>query len=158
MRKEFIRDFVKSRVREELFRESVEAHRITNIDDDDLYDSLIHQADKLSRSSEIGFGAAEPFGVLVNMSNGELLGATWLESSGNFTFHIIIRPEYRGRGLSKLLLDDLMSKYEQMKTYRGDQYKILVNVVNDNLANNLIKNYGFKVLKQNGVGGVIMTK
>lgn len=156
--KKFIKDFIKHKVRENLMRESVEAHRINDIEDDDLYDSLIVQADKLAKTSEIGFGAAEPFGVLVNMATGELMGCTWLESSGNFTFHIIIKPEYRGKGYSRLLLDDLMAKYEQMKDYMGKDYKVLVNVVNDTLANSLIKHYGFTVAKENGTGGVIMTK
>jgi GNAT superfamily N-acetyltransferase len=142
---------------EEVVNESIEAHRITDIEDDGLYDSLLAQANVLSGNSEIGFGSAEPFGVLLNTEDNKLLGATWLESSGNFTFHIIIKPEYRGRGLSKLLLDDLIDKYRHMKTYMGDDYNIVVNVVNDKLAGTLAKHYGFTTIEDNGQGGVIMT-
>jgi len=91
------------------------------------------------------------------LENG-LVGATWIETSGNFTFHIIVNPKYRGKGLSKPLLDDLMTKYNEKKEYMGQDYKIVVNVVNDKLAGTLAKYYGFKTMEDNGSGGVIMTK
>jgi GNAT superfamily N-acetyltransferase len=136
-------------------KEDIEAHRINDIDSDELYDSILTQALELSKTSEIGFGSAEPFGVIID--DDKLAGATWIESSGNFTFHIIIKPEYRGKGLSKLLLDDLMKKYIEKKGYMGKNYKVVVNVVNDKLASTLAKNYGFKTMEDNGQGGIIMT-
>lgn len=104
-----MRSFIRNKLRTNLLKESIESYRINDIEDDNLYDNLISQAEELSKNSEIGFGSADLFGVLVNSENNELVGATWLESSGNFTFHIIIKPKYRGRGLSKPLLDDLMN-------------------------------------------------
>lgn len=139
-------------------KEGIESHRINDIEDDELYDSILVQAETLSKTSEIGFGSADVFGVVINSDNNELVGATWLETSGNFTFHIIINPKYRGRGLSKPLLDDLMTKYNEKKSYMGQDYKIVVNVVNDKLAGTLAKYYGFKTMENNGSGGVIMTK
>lgn len=138
-------------------KEGVESHRINDIEDDELYDSLLAQAETLSKTSEIGFGSADVFGVVINSDNNELVGATWIETSGNFTFHIIINPKYRGKGLSKPLLDDLMAKYNEKKSYMGQDYKIVVNVVNDKLAGTLAKYYGFKTMEDNGSGGVIMT-
>ena len=137
-------------------KEGIESHRINDIENDELYDSILAQAEELSKTSEVGFGSAEPFGVIID--DNKLAGATWLESSGNFTFHIIIRPEYRGKGLSKLLLDDLMKKYVEKKDYMGQDYKIVVNVVNEKLAGTLAKYYGFKAMEDNGQGGVIMSK
>lgn len=139
-------------------KEGIESHRINDIEDDNLYDNLLAQAETLSKTSEIGFGSADIFGVVVNSDNNELVGATWIETSGNFTFHIIINPKYRGKGLSKPLLDDLMTKYNEKKEYMGQEYKIVVNVVNDKLAGTLAKYYGFKTMEDNGSGGVIMTK
>jgi hypothetical protein len=138
-------------------KEGIESHRINDIEDDELYDSLLAQAETLSKTSEIGFGSADVFGVVINSDNNELVGATWIETSGNFTFHIIINPKYRGKGLSKPLLDDLMAKYNEKKDYMGQDYKIVVNVVNDKLAGTLAKYYGFKTMEDNGSGGVIMT-
>lgn len=138
-------------------KEGIESHRINDIEDDELYDSLLSQAETLSKTSEIGFGSADVFGVVVNSDNNELVGATWIETSGNFTFHIIINPKYRGKGLSKPLLDDLMAKYNEKKSYMGQDYKIVVNVVNDKLAGTLAKYYGFKTMENNDSGGVIMT-
>lgn len=139
-------------------KEGIESHRINDIEDDELYDSILAQAETLSKTSEIGFGSADVFGVVINSDNSELVGATWIETSGNFTFHIIVNPKYRGKGLSKPLLDDLMTKYNEKKEYMGQDYKIVVNVVNDKLAGTLAKYYGFKTMEDNGSGGVIMTK
>ena len=149
-----MKEFIRTKVRESLITETVNSFRVNDIEDDDLYDNVLRQVDSLGKSGEIGFGSAEPFGVILD--NNKVAGATWLESSGNFTFHIIINPEYRGRGLSKLLLDDLMKKYNEKKSYMGDDYKVVVNVVNEKLAKTLAKHYGFKRLEDNGTGGVIM--
>lgn len=147
-----MKSFVKYKIREALLRESIEVGRINDIEDDDLYDSLIGQADDLARNSEISFGSAEPFGILYDTNTGELAGATWLETSGTFSPHIIIKPQYRGKGYSNWLIDDLIRKFEQMKSYMGDDYKFIVNVVNDKAAQNLLNNYGFKVLKKDTQG------
>ena len=147
---------LKYRITKDL-KEGVESHRINDIEDDALYDSLMRQAEKLSKTSEVSFGSADVFGVIVDSENNELVGATWIETSGNFTFHII-NPKYRGKGFSKPLLDDLMKKYEEKKSYMGQDYKVVVNVVNDKLAGTLAKHYGFKTMEDNGHGGVIMTK
>jgi hypothetical protein len=145
---------IKKLLREGLINEEIKILRINDIEDDKVFDVISAQADDLAKNSEIGFGSAEPFGVIIN--NNELMGATWLETSGNFTFHIIIKPVHRGKGLSKILLDDLMKKYVEKKEYMGQDYKIVVNVVNEKLAGTLAKHYGFKTMVDNG-SGVIMT-
>ena len=150
-----MREFIRNKIRESLINEDIKSIRINDIEDDNLYDNVLAQTDALSKGGEIGFGAAEPFGVILDGE--KLAGATWLETSGNFTFHIIIKPEYRGKGLSKLLLDDLMNKYNEKKEYMGQDYKVVVNVVNEKLAGTLAKHYGFKTMEDNGSGGVIMT-
>lgn len=156
-----MKGFIASLLKERLninIEESVDTLNINDIEDDNLYNKLIQDANQLRSGGDISFGDAELFGVLVDTETNELMGATWLSTHGNFEFHIIIKPSYRGMGYSKMLLDDLMSKYEKMKSYRGEDYKIVVNVVNEKLASNLIKHYGFEISKDNGKGGVIMTK
>jgi len=150
-----MKEFIRNKIRESLINEDIKSFRINDIEDDDLYDNILIQANELSKSGEIGFGSADPFGVILDGNN--LAGATWVESSGNFVFHIIIKPEYRGKGLSKLLLDDLMKKYNEKKSYMGQDYKVVVNVVNEKLAGTLAKHYGFRTMEDNGSGGVIMT-
>jgi len=150
-----MKEFIRNKIRESLINEDIKSFRINDIEDDELYDNLIAQTNELSKSGEIGFGSADPFGVILD--GNELAGATWVESSGNFVFHIIIKPGYRGKGLSKLLLDDLMKKYNEKKAYMGQDYKVVVNVVNEKLAGTLAKHYGFRTMEDNGSGGVIMT-
>lgn len=152
-----MKSFIHKLLYKALLNESVDISRINDIEDDDLYDNFLNQAEFLAKNSEIGFGSADLFGIAFNPQNHKLVGATWLESSGNFTFHIIIDPKYQGKGLSRLLLDDLIKKYHQMKQYMGSNYKIVVNVVNDRLATTLAKHYGFKKIEDNGQGGIIMS-
>lgn len=145
---------IKILLREALIREYVESIIVDDIDDDDLYDSLVSQSKELLKSGEISFGQADLFGALVD--GNKLIGATWADVSGTFSFHIQIKPEYRNKGYSKLLLDDLFTKYKQMLSYRGEDFKMRVNVVNDSLAKTLAKHYGLKVIEDNGSHGVIM--
>ena len=145
---------VKILLREALMREDVEALRVDDIDDDDVFNNVVKQSNELLKTGEISFGQADLFGVLVDGI--KLIGATWADISGTFSFNIQIKPEYRNKGYSKLLLDDLFSKYKQMLSYRGEDFKMRVNVVNDNLAKTLAKYYGLKIIEDNGTHGVIM--
>jgi GNAT superfamily N-acetyltransferase len=149
-----MKNSIKILLREGLMREDIETLIVDDIDDDDTYNSLIKQSKELLKSGEISFGQADLFGALVDGSI--LIGATWADVSGTFSFHIQIKPEYRNKGYSKLLLDDLFTKYKQMLSYRGEDFKMRVNVVNDNLAKSLSKHYGLKVIEDNGSHGVIM--
>lgn len=137
--------------------ESVQVGRINDIEDDNLYDSLLAQMQDLYNLGEISFGSAEPFGVVYNAENGELLGASWLETSGVFSPHFIINPKHRRKGYSRLLIDDLMNKYEQMKSYMGDDYKFVVNAVNEMVARIFIRDYGFNIVDKNDSGGVTVS-
>jgi len=149
-----MKKFIKLLLRESLNVNDVYSLVVDDVENDELYNNLINQSKELLKSGEISFGSGELFGGLVKGS--ELIGATWADVSGTFSFHIQIKPEYRNRGYSKLLLDDLFNKYKQILSYRGDDFKMRVNVVNDNLAKSLSKHYGLKVIEDNGKQGVIM--
>lgn len=149
-----MKSFIKTLLRECLLNENIQVLRVDDIDDDDFYDSLLNQSENLLKSGEIGFGQADLFGALIN--DNKLIGATWADVSGTFSFHIIIKPEYRNKGYSKLLLDDLFNKYKEMQSYRGSNFKMRVNVVNDNLAKTLSKYYGLKVIDNKDSHTVIM--
>lgn len=147
---------IKILLRENFIRENIDVLRVDDIDDDELYDSVMIQAKELTKDGEISYGNADLFGVITDGSR--LIGATWVNvSSGVFEFHIQIKPRYRGKGYSKLLLDDLFKKYNEMISYRGNDFKIRVNVVNDKLAKTLAKYYGLTVIDDNGNNSVIMS-
>ena len=130
---------------------------LVDIDDDDLYDSLDNQANTLRSTSEISFGSADPFEVLYDGETGKLVGATWIETSGAFSPHMIIKPEYRKLGLSQQLIDGVVEKYKKMKQMRGDDYVFMLNVVNSSLANTMEKHYGFKKVGEDSKGNITMT-
>lgn len=137
--------------------ESIVKSELVNIDDDDLYDSLDNQANTLRSTSEISFGSADPFEILYDDETGRLAGATWIETSGAFSPHMIIDPEYRKMGLSQKLIDGVVEKYKKMKQLRGDNYTFMLNVVNNSLANTMEKHYGFKKVSEDPHGNITMT-
>lgn len=137
--------------------EDILKSELIDIEDDNLYDSLETQADELRKNSEISFGSADPFEILYNDETGELVGATWIETSGAFSPHMIIKPEYRKMGLSKSLIDGVVEKYKKMKEIRGGEYTFMLNVVNMDLVNTMEKHYGFKVLNKDQKGNITMT-
>jgi GNAT superfamily N-acetyltransferase len=137
--------------------ESIVKSELVDIDDDDLYDSLDNQANTLRSTSEISFGSADPFEILYDDETGNLIGATWIETSGAFSPHMIINPEYRKMGLSKQLIDGVVEKYKKMKQLRGDNYTFMLNVVNNSLANTMEKHYGFKKVSEDPHGNITMT-
>jgi hypothetical protein len=137
--------------------EGIVKSELVNIEDDNLYDSLEMQADELRANSEISFGSADPFEILYDDNTGELIGATWIETSGAFSPHMIIKPKYRKLGLSKQLIDGVVEKYKKMKEIRGDEYTFMLNVVNSSLANTMEKHYGFKIIEKDPKGNVTMT-
>ena len=137
--------------------EGIVKSELVNIDDDDLYDSLDNQANTLRTTSEISFGSADPFEILYDDETGRLVGATWIETSGAFSPHMIIDPEYRKIGLSQKLIDGVVEKYKKMKQLRGDNYTFMLNVVNNSLANTMEKHYGFKKVSEDPHGNITMT-
>jgi GNAT superfamily N-acetyltransferase len=137
--------------------ESIVKSELVNIDDDDLYDSLDNQANTLRSTSEISFGSADPFEILYDDETGRLVGATWIETSGAFSPHMIIDPEYRKMGLSQQLIDGVVEKYKKMKHMRGDNYTFMLNVVNNSLADTMEKHYGFKKVSKDAHGNITMT-
>jgi ribosomal protein S18 acetylase RimI-like enzyme len=137
--------------------EGIVKSELVNIDDDDLYDSLDNQANTLRTTSEISFGSADPFEILYDDETGHLVGATWIETSGAFSPHMIIDPEYRKMGLSQKLIDGVVEKYKKMKQLRGDNYTFMLNVVNNSLANTMEKHYGFKKVSEDPHGNITMT-
>ena len=137
--------------------EGITKSELINIENDDLYDSLEKQAEALRSNSEISFGSADPYEVLYDETTGELVGATWIETSGVFSPHMIIKPKYRGLGLSKTLIDGVVDKYKKMKEMRGDGYLFMLNVVNKSLVKTMENYYGFRIINKDPKGNTNMT-
>lgn len=137
--------------------ETIQKSELVDIENDNLYDSLDKQAEDLRSTSEVGFGSADPFQILYDDKTNILIGATWIETSGVFSPHMIIKPEYRKLGYSKQLIDGVVEKYKKMKQLRGDDYIFMLNVVNKSLADTMEKYYGFKKVSEDPHGNITMT-
>jgi len=83
------------------------------------------------------------FLVLENTQNGKIAGTSWMTVDARRTYlhHFGISPEYQGKGLSKILMDETMEIAKKI----GYQTKIEVHQTNK-VALNLYKKYGFKYL------------
>ena len=138
--------------------ESIVKNELNNIESDDLYDELIVKTNKLRKSNnEVSFGSADIFEVIYDEKTNDLIGASWIELSDVFSFHIIINPKYRKQGYAKKLIDGSMQKYTNMKKHRPD-FKIQLNVVNDTLVDGLIKKYGLKVKSRSNNNTILVNE
>jgi len=152
-----MRDFIKNKLRDNLIFEGIKKLEVSNIQQKKLYNDIHNQIDDiLKNNTEISFGNAFPFEVLYNNETKEVIGVTWLEEGPVFSFHVYIKPEYRGDVYLKTLIDSLMNKYNKMKDIRGGNYQMRVNVTNPKLVDTLKKYYDFKIIDREA-NSTIMT-
>jgi len=130
--------------------ESIKHSKIYDIDSDEDYEKLLDGTEKLrDTTTDVSFGAAEVFEVIYDNETLNIIGASWIELSDVFSFHIIIDNRYRNSGYGKTLISSAMSKYHEMVKLRGDKFKVRLNVVNDILVDHLIRNYNLKIISKN---------
>lgn len=143
-----MKDFIKNKLRSKLITEAIKKLEVSNIDNDKLYDNVIHQINMMLKdNTEISFGNAFPFEIIYDNKTKEVIGATFLDEGPVFSFHVYIKPKHRGNHeYLKNLLDGLMVKYNKMKSIRGGNYDMRVNVTNPKLADTLTKYYNFNVI------------
>ncbi len=146
-----MKEFIKKSLREQLNKIIPIQIDINDIEDDELYDSIMSQAEKLKSNGEISFNA-ELFNVIYDDNNKELIAATWLENSPSvFSPHIMVSNNYRGGSLNgvkfvDMLINRQIKKYNTMRSVRGDDFLFLINLVNDDLKQKLLR-FGFEQYK-----------
>lgn len=139
-----MKKFIKQRLNENLnmiseFDENIIISDINDIDDDELYDTLMQQSEELREERGLSFNADL---FQVGFTNNALLGGTWIENNPSvFSPHIIIKEGVNSMVFIKLL-NGLIQKYLKMKELRGEEYQFIANIVNDKLAR-IIGRYGF---------------
>ncbi len=81
--------------------------------------------------------------LLVLKKAGEIIGTSWMTTDKRriYLHHFSIKPDYQGKGFSKLLMD------ESMKFVREQGLQVKLEVHKENFkALNLYKKYGFEYL------------
>ena len=139
---------IETMVRKLLLKEGIETVEVNDIENDDFYDKVLQDVSKLTKDGNISFGSHEPFGVLLD--GDKVIGATWAKTDGQFSFHMVVDPNYQRQGLSKKLFDQAFNKYQSLKSSRGEDYKLNLNVVNPVLVSFLEREYGLHVINKDG--------
>lgn len=92
-------------------------------------------------------------GILYDTNEKIVVGALWTsDDSDAFSFDIAITPSYQNQGLSSKLITNAIDEYNVQKDIYDDMerdqpFPMEVDVINPILAQTLIKNYGFKIIK-----------
>jgi ribosomal protein S18 acetylase RimI-like enzyme len=129
-------------------------------DEDDVkisdFNEQIHQ---LEKTSNISILRNKELSVVL-VEDGVVLGALYTELSNSskgeeFSFDVIVHPEYRNKGLGDKLVQIGLNDYKSIKNSYSDKIKLKIDVVNPILINTF-KKYGLKIIKQDG-GHTIMT-
>ncbi|HOZ29642.1 MAG TPA: GNAT family N-acetyltransferase, partial [Bacteroidales bacterium] len=81
--------------------------------------------------------------VLIDNESNRLIGTSWITNDSRrlYLHHFGILPEYQGKGLSNLLMDESMNYARDLKL----QIKLEVHK-NNEIARELYQKYGFKYL------------
>jgi GNAT superfamily N-acetyltransferase len=75
----------------------------------------------------------------------DVVGGLWnVFMSGEYSFDIVVRDDYQGKGLGKKLVDIAIQEYNESKQAYGDDAIIRVDVVNKTMEKILL-NKGFEV-------------
>ena len=120
-------------------------------------DEINKQASNIAKLGEINIlRNKELSGILIDEDINIVAGAVWIDNSGeHFDFDIAIHPKYQRQGLSKQLIEYVLSEYDYIKDGMGEGYSIMVHVVNPMMAK-ILSTYGFKVQADYGGHGVVM--
>lgn len=87
----------------------------------------------------------------------EVVGGLWnVFMSGEYSFDVVIRDDYQGKGIGSKLVDIAISEYEQTKEAYGDDTIIRADVVNQSMEKILLSK-GFEI-ESKQPGHTMMTR
>ena len=76
----------------------------------------------------------------------EVVGALWnVFMSGEYSFDIVIRDDYQGKGIGKKLVDIAIREYNETKEVYGDDTIIRADVINQEVMVPLLLKKGFEI-------------
>lgn len=88
----------------------------------------------------------------------EVVGGLWnVFMSGEYSFDIVIRDDYQGKGIGSKLVDIAIREYNETKEAFGDDTIIRVDVVNQDVMLPLLLKKGFKI-ESKSPGHTMMVK
>lgn len=124
---------------------------------------IISQAEELAKGEFNILRHMNLSAFLYDHENNKVAGALWLpdEDEDEFSFDIVVSPEYRGQKLSISLIDAAMGAYKQVNDYyvevEGMEKPFVVDAINPIVAKVLQQKYGFTVAHDLGGGRKMLT-
>ena len=114
---------------------------------DELDPHHIDDAYKMAKKYDIGVLSDKEIHT-VAISNDEVVGALWTSwLSGEFSFDVVVRDDFQGKGVGKRLVDIAIDTYNQDKE-AFDEPIMKAYVVNKQIMVPLLLKKGFKVEKE----------
>jgi GNAT superfamily N-acetyltransferase len=118
------------------------------IDSDDTKD--IELAYQLVNNSDINI-LSDKEAFVVAKDNEMVVGALFVgNGSDHFSFDIVTHPDYKRQGIARLLSQAAMSEYDYRKDAYGNEYHLMIDVVNDMFVNFLVNEYDLNVYSIKG--------
>jgi GNAT superfamily N-acetyltransferase len=88
----------------------------------------------------------------------EVIGGLWhVFMSGEYSFDVVVRDDYQGKGIGKKLVDIAIREYNETKEAYGDDTIIRADVVNQDVMIPLLLKKGFEI-ESKSPGHTLMTR
>jgi GNAT superfamily N-acetyltransferase len=111
---------------------------------DELEPRHIDDAYKMAKKHDIGVLSDKEI-YTVAISNDEVVGALWTSwLSGEFSFDVVVREDFQGKGVGKKLVDIAIDTYNQDKEAYDEDAIMRIDVVNPKMEKMLLSK-GFEI-------------
>jgi GNAT superfamily N-acetyltransferase len=118
--------------------------------DPEEYSEEGEAAYELAKNSKINILSDKEL-YAITVDDEVVTGALFVNNgSDNFSFDVVIHPDYRRQGIGRELSKVAMSEYDDRKDIYGDSYHLMIDAVNDMFAEFLIKEYNLNVYEKQG--------
>jgi len=129
-----------------------------NMEDEDS-DNILAQADEITKKSGLHIYSTKDLSdVAYNPEIKEVMGVLYITNMADvFSFDVIVKDEYKRKGIGRKLVDIALDHYKSQKEAYGDDFEMEVEVVNPHMEM-LLKHLGFKVTHKLQHGTVLMKR
>lgn len=119
-------------------------NQIDYIFGEDIDEKDVEMAYRIGKKHDISILSDKEIYCIAKSGN-DVVGAVWTTfMSGEFSFDVVVKEDYQGKGIGKKLVDIAIQEYESSKEAFGDEAIIRAYVVNPSMEK-LLLNKGFEV-------------
>ena len=125
--------------------------------DDATEENILAQVDDVVKKSGVYiYNNKDLSNIAYNVQTQETVGVLVITHMQHaFSFDVIVKDEYKRKGIGKELVKIALSHYDDQKEAHGDEFEIEVEVINPDMGE-LLKKFGFIVKKKLPDGTVLM--